>query len=121
LWAGANIPLWIARTGAIYELLEFKPDKQAIGLSEERQPFSSHKITIQKDDILYMASDGYADQFGGEYNKKLTRKKFKELLMLQRGKSLQEQQINLMNFHNEYKKKGEQIDDILVMGIRIER
>ncbi|MBK6989415.1 MAG: SpoIIE family protein phosphatase [Bacteroidetes bacterium] len=120
-WAGANIPLWIARTGAIYELLEFKPDKQAIGLTENRLPFTTQKIEIQKDDILYMASDGFADQFGGEYGKKLTRKKFKEILMMQRGKSLQEQQVNLLKFHNEYKGKGDQIDDILVMGIRIEK
>ena len=68
-----------------------------------------------------MASDGFADQFGGEYGKKLTRKKFKEILMMQRGKSLQEQQVNLLKFHNEYKGKGDQIDDILVMGIRIEK
>lgn len=120
-WAGANIPLWIARSGAVYELLEFRPDKQAIGLTEERIPFTSQKIEIRKDDILYMASDGYADQFGGDNGKKLTRKKFKELLMLQRGKSLAEQQINLLNFHNDFRKKGDQIDDILVMGIRIEK
>ncbi len=120
-WAGANIPLLIARTGALYELLEFKPDKQSIGLSDNRTPFTNHKIEIQKDDILYMASDGYADQFGGEHGKKLTRKNFKELLMLQRGKSLRDQQVNLLNFHNQYKNKGEQIDDILVMGIRIEK
>ncbi len=119
-WSGANIPLWIARTGIVYELIEHRPDKQAIGLTENRIPFTEHKIEIQKDDILYLASDGYADQFGGENGKKLTRKKFKELLLLQRGKSLQQQQINLLNFHNEYKAKGDQIDDILVMGIRIE-
>ncbi len=119
-WSGANIPLWIARTGIVYELIEHRPDKQAIGLTENRLPFVEHKIEIQKGDILYLASDGYADQFGGDQGKKLTRKKFKELLLLQRGKSLQEQQLNLLNFHNEYKGKGDQIDDILVMGIRIE-
>ena len=119
-WSGANIPLWIARTGIVYELIEHRPDKQAIGLTENRLPFVEHKIEIQKGDILYLASDGYADQFGGEQGKKLTRKKFKELLLLQRGKPLQEQELNLLNFHNEYKGKGDQIDDILVMGIRIE-
>jgi serine phosphatase RsbU (regulator of sigma subunit) len=120
-WAGANIPLWIARNGTLYELLEFKPDKQSIGIVENRQPYTNHKIEIQKGDILYLASDGYADQFGGELGKKLTRKKFKELLMQQRGKSLSEQQANLLAFHNDYKKTSEQIDDILVVGIRVER
>lgn len=120
-WAGANIPLWIARNGTLYELLEFKPDKQSIGLVENRLPYTNHKIDIQKGDILYLASDGFADQFGGDLGKKLTRKKFKELLMKQRGKSLSEQQANLLAFHNEYKNNGEQIDDILVVGIRVER
>ena len=120
-WAGANIPLWIARNGTFYELLEFKPDKQPIGLVEKRVPYTNHKVEIQKGDILYLVSDGYADQFGGEYGKKLTRKKFKELLLLQKGKSLNDQQKNLLEFHNEYRKYTDQIDDILVMGIRIER
>ena len=119
-WSGANIPLWIARSGTIYELLEFKPDKQSIGLVENRIPYTNHKIDIQKNDILYLATDGYADQFGGEHDKKLTRKKFKELILLQRGKSLAEQCINLNEFHLQYKKNTDQIDDILVIGIRVE-
>ena len=120
-WAGANIPLWIAREGTFYELLEFKPDKQPIGLVERRIPYTNHKIDIQKGDILYMMSDGFADQFGGEKGKKLTRKKFKELLLLQRGKILKDQHSNLHNFHADYKGTTDQIDDILVMGIRIEQ
>ena len=120
-WAGANIPLWIARQSVVYEMIEYKPDKQSVGQSERRQPFTTHKIDISKDDLLYMASDGYADQFGGEAGKKLTRKKFKELLLLQKGKSLEEQKNNLLKFHTDYKGKGDQIDDILVMGVRVER
>ncbi len=65
-WAGANIPLWIAREDTIYELLEFKPDKQPIGPVVNRIPYTNHKIDIKKGDILYLFSDGYADQFGGE-------------------------------------------------------
>jgi serine phosphatase RsbU (regulator of sigma subunit) len=120
-WAGANNPLWIAREEAVYELLEFKPDKQAVGLMENRLPYTNHQIEIKKGDILYLFSDGYADQFGGENEKKLTRKKFKEIIMLQRGKTMSEQLTNLKNFHLEYKKNHAQIDDILVMGIRVER
>ncbi len=119
-WAGANLPLWIARETAFYELLEFKPDKQPIGEVENRYTYHNHKIEIKKGDILYLFSDGYADQFGGEHGKKLTRKRFKELLMQQRGKPLAEQRTNLLNFHTTYKSTVDQIDDILVMGIRIE-
>ncbi|HKR05566.1 MAG TPA: STM3941 family protein [Bacteroidia bacterium] len=119
-WAGANIPLWIAREDTFYELLEFKPDKQPIGPVENRVPYTNHKIEIKKGDILYLFSDGYADQFGGEQGKKLTRKKFKELLMRQRGISLHDQHNNLLNFHKEYKGYIDQVDDILVMGVRVE-
>lgn len=52
-WAGANIPLWIARTGAIYELLEFKPDKQAIGLTENRLPLQHKKLKSKRRYTLY--------------------------------------------------------------------
>ncbi len=119
-WAGANLPLWIARQNAMYELLEFKPDKQPIGVHQNRTAYTQHKIEIEKGDILYLFSDGFADQFGGERGKKLTRKKLKELILMQRGVSLEKQQLNLQNFHNDYKRKEEQIDDILVMGVKIE-
>ncbi|MBK9400509.1 MAG: SpoIIE family protein phosphatase [Bacteroidetes bacterium] len=120
-WSGANCPLWIAREGAVYELMEFKPDKQPIGQVVNRFPYTNHKIHIEKGDVIYLFSDGYADQFGGELGKKLTRKKFKEIVMLQRGKSLKEQQDNFLRFHNEYKGRMDQIDDILLMGIKVER
>jgi serine phosphatase RsbU (regulator of sigma subunit) len=120
-WSGANIPMWIAREGTFYELLEFKPDKQALGLVENRSSFTNHKIEIQKNDLIYLCSDGFADQFGGPKGKKLTRKKFKELLLLQRRIPLQEQGKNLLKFHTEYKNGGDQIDDILVLGVRIEK
>ncbi len=119
-WAGANCPLWIARQESFYELLEFKPDKQALGPIDNRVPYNNHQIEIKKGDILYLFSDGYADQFGGKNGKKLTRKGFKELLMSQRNVSLDQQQNNLLEFHKEYKAYNDQIDDILVMGIRIE-
>ncbi|MEP7265868.1 MAG: STM3941 family protein [Bacteroidota bacterium] len=120
-WAGANNPLWIAREDGFYELLEFKPDKQPIGHVENRFLYTNHKIEIKKNDLLYLFSDGYADQFGGDQGKKLTRKKFKEQLLLQRGLPLETQHANLLKFHTEYKRHIDQIDDILVMGVRVEQ
>ncbi len=119
-WAGANLPLWIARQNAMYELLEFKPDKQPIGVHQNRTAYNQHKIEIEKNDILYLFSDGYADQFGGEKGKKLTRKKLKEIILKQRNVTLEEQYKNLLTFHQYYKGSIEQIDDILIMGIKIE-
>ncbi len=119
-WAGANIPLWIARQTSFYELQEYKPDKQPIGQVENRFPYTNHKIDIKKGDILYLFSDGYADQFGGDQGKKLTKKRFKELLLMQKNNSMEEQQASLLKFHHDYKNHSDQIDDILVMGIKIE-
>lgn len=115
------MPLWIARETFVYELLEFKPDKQPIGLVENRFPYTNHKIEIKKGDIVYLFSDGYADQFGGDKGKKLTRKKFKEIIMMQRGHSLQKQHDFLLKYHTTYKRNVDQVDDILVAGIRVER
>lgn len=120
-WSGANIPLWIAREDGFYSLLEFKPDKQPIGHVEERFSYTNHKIEIRKNDLLYLFSDGFADQFGGDLGKKLTRKKFKELLLLQRGLPMKQQHENILKFHNDYKRHTDQIDDILVMGVRVEQ
>ena len=103
IWAGANLPLWIARQNAFYELIEYKPDKQPIGLHYNKKAFNQHYIDIIKGDTLYLFSDGYADQFGGPKGKKLTRKKFKELLLQQRSLSLQLQQQNLLQHHLNYK------------------
>ena len=67
-YAGANNPLWIIRNG---EILETKPNKQPVGDFRVSEPFVTHKITLEKGDSLYIFSDGYADQFGGEKRKKL--------------------------------------------------
>lgn len=121
VWAGANLPLWIARQNTFYELIEFKPDKQPLGVYQNRKAYTQHVIETKKGDTLYMFSDGYADQFGGERNKKLTRKKLKEIILQQKGLPMHEQHANLQNFHSAYKGNTDQIDDILVMGVGIER
>jgi serine phosphatase RsbU (regulator of sigma subunit) len=116
-WAGANNPLWIVRNG---ELIEMKADKQPIGMNEDHHPFTNHKVDLQTGDNLYIFTGGFADQFGGiSGEKKLTRKKFKELLLSIHSNSMEEQHSILDKFIIEYRNKVDQIDDILVMGIRI--
>ncbi|MGZ3900066.1 MAG: tetratricopeptide repeat protein, partial [Bacteroidia bacterium] len=61
-WAGANNPLWIIRNGM---LLEKKPNKQPIGKFADHQPFLTHSISLQQGDLIYIFTDGFADQFGG--------------------------------------------------------
>ena len=116
-WSGANNSLWIIQNG---NLLETKADKQPIGMNENSKPFTNHLFTLNTGDTIYLFTDGFADQFGGETGeKKLTRKKFKEKLISIQNLTLQEQGIALDKFIINYKKDIEQIDDILVMGVQV--
>jgi len=117
-YAGANRPLWIIRGE---ELIEVKPDKLPIGgLHIEQKEFSNREIRLQNNDLLYLFTDGYADQFGGELGKKLMTKKFREILLSIRELSMNKQREFLENHLNKWKDKFEQVDDILVMGIKVE-
>ena len=131
-WSGANNPLWLVRNNSLHEsiplslgegrgeVLETKADKQPIGMNEDHHPFTNHEFTLASGDSVYIFSDGYADQFGGETgDKKLTRKRFKELLLSIQHLGMTEQGIALDNFILDYQKEIEQIDDILVMGVKI--
>jgi serine phosphatase RsbU (regulator of sigma subunit)/Tfp pilus assembly protein PilF len=116
-WAGANNPLWLLQHG---ELIETKADKQPIGMNEDSKPFTNHTFTLNNGDTIYLFTDGFADQFGGDTGeKKLTKRRFKDLLLSIQTKSLQEQETALDKFIVEYRKEIEQIDDILVMGVKV--
>jgi serine phosphatase RsbU (regulator of sigma subunit) len=89
-------------------------------MNEDGKPFTNHTFKLNITDTIYLFTDGFADQFGGETGqKKLTRKRFKDLILSIQSKSLQEQGIVLDKFITEYRKEIEQIDDILVMGVKV--
>ncbi len=115
-WAGANNPLWIVREGV---LLEFKADKQPVGKSDAIQPFKNHQINLKKGDCIYLFTDGYADQFGGEKNKKFSKKSFKELIVSISHMSLMEQQQALYKEHIQWRDVNEQVDDICIIGVKV--
>ncbi len=116
-WAGANNPLWLLQNG---ELIETKADKQPIGMSEDSKPFTNHTFNLNTTDTIYLFTDGFAAQFGGETGqKKLTRKRFKDLILSIQSKTLQEQGFALDKFITEFRKEIEQIDDILIMGVKV--
>ncbi|MBN4051590.1 tetratricopeptide repeat protein [bacterium AH-315-M05] len=103
-----------------YELTEIKADKQPIGYGMGKdQPFTNHEIQLQKGDTIYIFSDGYQDQFGGEKNKKFMAKRFRELLLSIQDKSTEEQKEMLNKTIEEWMGNREQIDDILVIGIKV--
>ncbi len=102
-----------------YKFYEVKPDKMPIAIYERMDKFTNHKIQLQKGDQIYLFSDGFADQFGGQKNKKFKYKPFKELLLSNAGKSMQEQRETLEKVFAEWKGENEQVDDITIVGIKI--
>ncbi len=118
MYSGANRPLWIFRNN---EVLEFKPTKKSIGGSyvETGSSFSEQRIPLQKNDCVYMFTDGFADQFGGPEGKKFMTKKMKGLV-----KSFGSMEINLQKeilekAFTDWKNALEQVDDVLIMGVQI--
>jgi serine phosphatase RsbU (regulator of sigma subunit) len=118
-YSAANRPLWIIKkdTNIIEEI---KATKHAIaGFTEDNFEFEEHSITLNKGDSIYLFTDGYADQFGGNNDKKLTTKRFKDYLLQIKDKPMSEQQKDLDLFVKKWKGNTEQVDDILVIGIRL--
>jgi serine phosphatase RsbU (regulator of sigma subunit) len=118
-YAGANRPLWIIRKDA-NTLEEIKATKTAIGgLTDDNQEFQQHEIKLNKGDTIYLTSDGYADQFGGPKMKKLMTGNFKEMLLGIQNMSIDKQHDYLNTFITDWRNDIEQVDDILVIGIKI--
>lgn len=118
-YAGAYNPLWIIRNGKT-EIEEIKATRKSIGgFTKDDQHFEGHIIQLQKNDTFYIFSDGYADQDGGSKGKKLMRKKFKQMLLSIQNKTMLEQEKYLEEFTDAWRGDREQLDDILIIGIRL--
>jgi serine phosphatase RsbU (regulator of sigma subunit) len=116
-YAGANRPLWILQNHAITEV---QPDKTAIGgHTDGNYKFKVNEIKVNKGDTIYLFSDGFADQFGGEKKKKLMTKGFRELLKQAYTLPVKEQKDFLYNYFTEWRGGLEQLDDVLVIGIKV--
>jgi serine phosphatase RsbU (regulator of sigma subunit) len=119
-FAGAFNPLYIIRDNKITEV---KGDRFAIGLDEtnfKEQTFKNHLIPIQKGDIIYIFSDGFADQFGGPDGKKYKYRRFRHLLLNLHQLPMEKQHEILENNVMEWRGEQDQVDDILVIGIKID-
>jgi len=115
-YAGAHNPLWIIRKG---EIIEIKANKQPIGQFDDMLPYTTHNFDLQTGDSIYIFSDGFADQFGGEKGKKFKSKPFKELLLSIQDKSMDEQKEFINSSFGVWKGELEQVDDICIIGVRI--
>lgn len=114
-YAGAHNPLWLIRNN---EIIEFKADKQPIGRFEFKSNFKTHKINLEKGDAIYIFSDGYVDQFGGDKGKKLKPKALREILIKNQHLSMDEQKNSLENLFENWRGSIEQIDDVCIIGVK---
>ncbi len=115
-YAGANCPLYVVRDG---DTLTFEPNKAAIGSNElGEKEFLEHRIELREGDMVYAFSDGYADQFGGPKGKKFLYRRFRELLVEVSGHAPDRQRRMLHDAFNAWRGAHEQVDDILVIGLR---
>ena len=119
-YAGANNSLWIIRQeNNDFNLIEIKPDKQPIGYYEHENSFTNHSIELIKNDTIYIFTDGFVDQFGGDNNKKFKTNSFKKLLLSVQDKTMLEQKEIINKVFEEWRGDNEQIDDVCVIGIKI--
>ncbi|HXC03592.1 MAG TPA: SpoIIE family protein phosphatase, partial [Bacteroidia bacterium] len=116
--AAAFNPVYIVSGGVMEEI---KADKHAIGTLEKdgEIPFTNHVRQLKKGDCIYVLSDGYADQFGGPMGKKFKYKPLKEILLKNAAEPMKTQGNILEQTHVEWKREMFQVDDILIIGIRV--
>lgn len=121
-FAGANRPMWISTTNENGEktLQIINATKAAIGgFTDETQQFQSHTYSCKKSDTIYLFTDGFTDQFGGDKNKKYNIKHFRELLSSFSDLSMDKQKQRAEAVFNDWKANNEQVDDVLIIGIKI--
>ena len=115
-YAGARIPVWIIRDG---EIIEIKGDRQPIGKYGSQKPYTTHTFNLQEGDLIYIFSDGFVDQFGGEKGKKFKIQPFRDLLLSIQENNMYDQKTIIYKTFEDWKGTLEQIDDISVIGVRI--
>ena len=116
-FAGAYNSLFIIRNN---ELIETKADRMPIGIHrKDKNSFTNNEIEVKQNDMLYMFTDGYIDQFGGPENKKFLMKRFKQLFIEINQKKLSDQKQILKNILLKWQGKEEQVDDIAILGIKL--
>ncbi|HHJ11302.1 MAG TPA: tetratricopeptide repeat protein [Bacteroidetes bacterium] len=119
-YSGAYNPLWIARNE---EMIVIKGDKFPIGsyLENPKTQYADHEVMLEENDVIYLFSDGYADQFGGPNGKKFKYTRMKELLLKISKEDLKKQKDILEQTMEEWMGVQEQVDDMLIIGFKVTR
>ena len=119
-WAGANNPLWIIRQKeGVPHFKEYKPDRQPIGSYHNARPFTSHTIQLHSHDCIYLFSDGFADQFGGAFDKKFRNENLKNLFLSVCSLPMEKQRELINEAFEMWRGDAEQVDDVCLIGVRV--
>ncbi len=116
-FAGAKNPLLVVTNSNKLKIIA--PDKQPIAIHKKMKPFTNRQIQLEKGYVIYLATDGYQDQFGGQQHNRFQSKNFRNLLVKIADKPMEEQKDILNNTFEEWKGENEQLDDVTVLGIKI--
>ena len=112
--AANNKPVLVSNNS----IIEHKADKMPVGKGERTEPFTLFQLSAKSGDMLYLYTDGFADQFGGPKGKKFKYKQLNELLLSINNKPMDEQNLELVTVFKGWKGDLEQVDDVLLVGIR---
>ncbi len=115
-YSGAHNPIYIIKEGSLVEL---KADRMPVGIHDNYQnPFTYQRYNLNDGDRLFLFSDGYADQFGGEFNKKFRYSRLQEVLTESSKLPINEQKLYIEKCFNDWIGNNEQVDDVLILGIQ---
>lgn len=114
-YAGAYNPAYILRDDSIIQL---KGDRKSVGNDFDLNPFTPFSMKIREDDVIYLFSDGYTDQFGGKTEKKFKFRRFRLLMLSIHKLPLNLQKQKLLEAFTDWKGEAEQVDDVLVIGFK---
>jgi tetratricopeptide (TPR) repeat protein len=122
-WSGANNPLWILRKESD-QIEVIKGDRQPIGKVADIKPFKTHHAQLMKGDQIFLLTDGYQDQFGGDkesgiHNKKLKAKRLKEFIKNNYDRPGADMQVNLEKEFRKWQGDMEQVDDVCLIGVTL--
>lgn len=115
-FSGAYNPMYLVRQN---EIIVFRGDRMPLGYHRNMAGFSNHEIKTKQNDLIYLFTDGYMDQFGGQDVKKFLSSQFKEVLLRNHKNPLSVQKEILLDTHLTWKGDEEQVDDITVLGLKL--
>ena len=115
-FAGAQNPLYLVRDK---KLTQIKSDRMPVSMHDRMNDFTNHVIEIKKNDLIYLITDGFADQFGGENHGKFMYAPFRELIINNSSKPMCEQKRLMETTFDDWKGENKQVDDVSVIGIKI--